>query len=564
MNIVAKKTETQRVSRWYLPSLAGLALILVALLALVAVDGTMRNSAMNETTRSAEADVAILAAGLESELEKFSLVPRVLADDPEVRALLKGDRGRQNVLNRRLEGLAAQTGAAALYLIDANGMTLAASNWQLPASFVGSNYGFRTYFTQALATGGASEFALGTVSRRPGLYIADRVGSAAAPLGAVVVKVEFDAIEASWRAIEQGVFVTDEDGVVLIASNPDWRFRSTDRNPTATRKKSGDALRFGRTRLDPMPELAQNMKLVATPLLKRAQPDATPGWRVHLIVDAAPRMQAAVANGRLAVLLGLILAGTAIGALMLWIRRRETRAEAIAAERTSMLRDQLQQANRLATLGQVTAGVGHEIRQPVAAVRVFAENGERLIATGDITGAAQNFEKIVALTARIGQITEELLGFGRRAAHPPKEMPLAQAIDGALLLLKERIARQGLALIRPDPVLAQTKVRGEHVRLEQVLINLLQNAIDASPRGGTITIEVAVGTRDCRLSVTDSGPGIDPAVADTLFQPFATTKAAGIGLGLAISLDIMRALGGDLVNEASAAGARFTMVIPRA
>lgn len=552
------------INRWYLPVLATLGILLVALLALVATDRAMRDAAMTETRAAAEADAAILAAGLESELEKFSLVPRVLANDPQVRALLGGDSSQRAVLNTRLEDLAQQTGAAAIYLVDAQGMTEAASNWQLPTSFVGSDYSFRSYFAEALAQGTASEFALGTVSRRPGLYIAQRVNDGDTPLGVVALKVEFDAIEESWREAMVGAFVTDREGIVLIASDPDWRFRTTRPIAAATRSEASDALRYGSADLESMPQFATGSDLSVTSLMERTQPVARNGWDLHLIVDPLPQIDAAVANGRLAVLLGLIVSIAIVGGVIFWVRRREARAEAEMAEHTSKLRDQLQQANRLATLGQITAGVGHEIRQPVAAVRVFAENGEKLIAAGNQDAASENFAKIIALTARIGTITEELLGFSRRAAHPPKEMPLSQAIDSALFLLRDRFERESVTLVWTDRSLADTPVRGEHVRLEQVLINILQNALDASPPGGDIRIDVALDADFCRLAVTDSGSGINPDIADTLFQPFATTKETGVGLGLAISFDIMRDLGGNIVWENTPSGARFIMVIPRA
>lgn len=553
-----------RFGSWYLRGIAGVALILVALLAMLAVDQTMRTSALAETKSAAERNLAILAAGLDSKLEKFSLVPRVLAVDPEVRALLAGDRRQRAVLNRRLSDLADQTGASAIYLMDSNGLTLAASNWSLPSSFVGSNYGFRNYFSEAIAHGSASEFALGTVSRRPGLYIAQRVQSGASTLGVVAVKVEFDVTEQSWRGVEEGVFVTDADGVVLITSNPDWRFRTTRPAAMGVRDPAQDELRFGKSSLEPMLPAAMRRGRSPTSLIEMSQPISPEGWELHLMVDPAPSLAAAIANGRLLVLLGLILAAGALGLLLWWHGRREAQAESLLAERTATLRDQLLQANRLATLGQVTAGIGHEIRQPVAAMRVFAENGARLLEKGQNTAAAENFVKIVGLTARIGQITEELLRFSRRGAREPREMPLAQVIDGALLLLRDRIERHGATVSRPDPQMAQTLVQAEHVRLEQVLVNLLQNALDASPAGGRIAIELASEGDYCLLAVTDEGHGISDEVRANLFQPFATTKEEGLGLGLVISQDIMRSLGGDLRAELSKAGARFTMVIPRA
>lgn len=556
---------TSRLSgRAYLPGLAAIAVVLVALLALVAVDRAMRSAALEETRSAARADVAILAAGLESELDKFSLLPRVLAADPEVEALLSGDMARQGQLNSRLTDLAAQTGAAAIYLMDRDGLTLSASNWNLPTSFVGSRYGFRSYFSEAMRQGASSEFALGTVSRRPGLYIAQRVEVRGTIIGVVAVKVEFDAIERSWREAREGVFVTDAEGVVLITSKPEWRFRTTRAAPERARDADRDRLRYGTSLLEPMVPDGRGPALSLAPLVEQIQPISPLGWEMHLLVDPGPRLSAAIANGRLSVLLGLVLALGLWAIAVLLARRRDARIEARLAERTAMLRDQLLQANRLATLGQVTAGVGHEIRQPVAAVRVYAENGERLLQQGETAAARENFGKIADLTTRIGQITEELLRFSRRGAHEPRAMPLAQAIDGALLLLRDRIIRQSVVVSQPDPALAETVVRAEHVRLEQVLVNLLQNALDASPPGGAITISIEVAGDRCLLSVKDEGSGIDEATRASLFQPFATTKEEGLGLGLVISQDIMRSLGGDLRADEVAGGASFTMEIPRA
>ncbi|MDZ4274787.1 MAG: cache domain-containing protein, partial [Erythrobacter sp.] len=215
-----------RMERRNLLLIALIGVFLIGALAMLGLDRAMRVSAMEETRAEATSDAAILAAGLESELNKFSLVPQVLAVDPEVSALLAGDRRQRDVLNRRLAALAQQTNAAAIYLMDADGLTLAASNWERPDSFVGSKYGFRDYFTDALGDGTASEFALGTVSRRPGLYLSERVGTSQSPLGVVAVKVEFDTLERKWRDAKAGVFVTDADGIVLLSSNPDWRFRA--------------------------------------------------------------------------------------------------------------------------------------------------------------------------------------------------------------------------------------------------------------------------------------------------------------------------------------------------
>ena len=235
----------------------------------------------------------------------------------------------------------------------------------------------------------------------------------------------------------------------------------------------------------------------------------------------------------------------------------------MVAERTRTLRDQLSQANRLATLGQISAGVNHEIGQPVAALRVYAESGEKLVAAGKADAAADNFRRIVGLADRIGLITGELRRFSRRQHGERREMPVGEVIDGALLLLRDRLHSAGVSVEQPDDALRNLLVQAEHVRLEQVLVNLLQNALDASQPGGQLRIAITPGEAMLTLRVIDHGSGISPEAAAQLFQPFATSKPDGLGLGLVIARDIMREMGGDLAFEPGNQGTCFAMTIPR-
>jgi two-component system C4-dicarboxylate transport sensor histidine kinase DctB len=271
-----------------------------------------------------------------------------------------------------------------------------------------------------------------------------------------------------------------------------------------------------------------------------------------------------VARGRFYLLLAAAVFAGLVTAALIFRGRRALQEEIVIAQRTRTLRDQLNQANRLATLGQISASVGHEINQPVAATRLFAENGERLLAAGRLEDAKGNFRQIVDLSDRIGRITAELRLFSRRDAPDPREMPVANAIEGALLLLRDRISGMGVVLTMPDEVAMTVRVRAEAVRLEQVIINLLQNALDAAGDGGMIEIVVTTKAHFCFVSIIDNGPGIDAQIRERLFQPFATTKASGLGLGLVISRDIMRDLGGDLTCEDAASGMVMTMKMPGA
>jgi two-component system C4-dicarboxylate transport sensor histidine kinase DctB len=562
MSPARKAQSSPQPGRRYLAGIIATGVLLAAALGLLAIERTMRASALDEAENAAQNEAAILAAGLESELEKFSLVPLVLARDPQVQSLMQGNRAQQPGLNQRLQQIARQTGAAAIYLMNRDGLTLAASNWNRPDSFVGSTYGFRDYFLNAMTSGEANEFALGTVSRRPGLYISRRVDDRFGPVGVVAIKVEFNPLEASWAKATSGVYVTDAEGVILVTSNPAWRFNATRSIAPGQRDAGQDLRQFGKAYLPRFNPGAGSVPVSAPALIESRQPVAPVNWSLHLLSDPSTALAVAKANGRLLFLLLLLLAVAVAGLAVFGIRRREARAEALLDERTGRLRDQLQQANRLATLGQITAGVGHEIRQPVAAIRILAETGERLGERGAHEQVTANFARITALTDRIGAITDELRRFSRRGDREPRPVPLHQVVDGALLLLRDRLAQLDIDLVLPPGPALDLIVRGEHVALEQVLVNLLQNAFDATGQGGRVAIEIAELDQFRQLSVTDDGPGLTPDQRSSLFQPFATTKADGLGLGLVISQDIMRGLGGDLVEAQVTRGARFTMVIP--
>ncbi|MBX3594883.1 ATP-binding protein [Sphingomonas sp.] len=550
-----------RTSIWLILSLA---LGIAVFAGLGVIDRGARARAYGDARADALDDAAILAAGLQAELDKFSLVPLILADDTEVRDALAAGRARVPALDRRFEALARQTSAAAIYVMDARGVTLAASNWRLPTSFVGSDYSFRRYFRDALAKGAAGQFALGTVSRMPGLYIAQRVEAGGKIVGVVAVKVEFDTLETNWRRAGAEVFVTDADGVVLITSRDEWRFHLTRRDPEVRRDRALDLRQFGLAELPPL-RLPKPLTAgtVATALLDADQPIRFGGWHLHLLVDPASKADAAISRARLYALLALVTTIAAAALAIVLKRRREAHAQRLIEHRTQDLREQLGQANRLAILGQVTAGIGHEINQPVAAVQVYAENGARLLDRGDNGEARANFTRIVDLAERIGRITTELRGFARRGSAEPEVFPIGRAIDGALMLLHDRIERSGVTLTLPGRERCDLPVRAEPVRLEQVLVNLLQNALDAIGANGTISLSIDADAHDYLLRVADNGPGL-AGKEDALFHPFATSKPDGLGLGLVISRDIMRALGGELTAEPTPRGACFVMRIPRA
>ena len=581
---------------------------LLILIAVAVVAGVLqvatnwaRETALKNATVQARSAGQINAALLRNNLDKFRALPFVLTRDVDVRAVLQGATTTQiESLDDKLDTLTRGVGASAIYLLDKTGLAIAASNWREPATFVGVDYQFRPYFQGAVQRGWAEHFALGTISHEAGLYLSRRVDEArGAMLGVIVLKVDFRDIESDWRQSSAPIFVTDEHGVVLLGSVADWRFDvlaplSADLAQTLrTSLQFGDA-RFQTLPLTPPLSLISDGDLVhldealpqvpkGAPLLHTTLPIAeSAGWTLHLLSPVQAAMNQATANAQLAALLALSLSAAAIGLVLYRRQRNREQAEqhaaiqaqlaALVGERTAQLsevneqlmdemderqraearlhtmQDELVQASKLALLGQVAAGVAHEINQPVAAIRAYADNATEFLRRDDASAVHENLGTIATLTERIGHITGELRAFSRKAGASVGPTSLKDAMDGALLLVGPRARRQGVTVVRrPDDL--DVMVRADRIRLEQVLVNLLQNAMEALENisDGRVLVVLQDLGATVRLYVNDNGPGLAGDTRARLFTPFYTTKPEGLGLGLVICRDIVAEFGGELL-----------------
>ncbi|WP_201302597.1 sensor histidine kinase [Sphingomonas sp. T1] len=535
---------------------------------------------------------------LEAELQTYRLLPVMLGEYTDVRAALASGTV-DPALNAKLALLAARTGAPVIYALDTQGMTIAASNADRPDSFLGHDYRYRDYFTKAMASGATEFFALGSVSGRPGLYLSRRIDRAGRPLGVVVVKVEFDRIAQAWIQDHMTTFVVDADGVILISSDPRLEFHTTRALSPARRRTLAQTRQFGTLPLLRAPlTLADDRSRLSdgTPAVTVSLPVPIAGWHlVHMEpLDAALR-SAAVRTRSATTIAALATIAAMLGAWWLHQRRKRNAGaraelEAEVARRTAELsatadrlqieveqreaadqrfrqaREELAHANRVGSIGTITASVAHEINQPVAAIRTFADNAAAFLARDEPARAATNLQAIVDLTSRIGTITAGLRRYARRGAGSIGPVALDAAIDGVRLLIGDRFRAKGVTLDLPSGPEARLTVIAGRVRLEQVLVNLLQNALDAVAERPDARVDVTVGRkgRDVVLTVADNGPGIDPGIADDLFTPFATSKTDGLGLGLGIARDIMTEFGGTLDLVPAPRGAVFRMILVKA
>ena len=544
---------------WRLTLAVAVALALLAAMALTfrLAHGNAARALIERLEISAQSRVQTL----ESVLAKQRAVATVLSDDAAVlQALAEPSPANVARVSEKLERLQEQTSSAVIYLLDRDGMAIAASNWHDPDSFVGSDYSFRSYFSEALLRGEATQFALGTVSRRPGLYLSHDVPQRGEPLGVIVVKVEFDAMEQGWAQAAETTLVADAAGQVILSSAPQLRFA-------------------------PLPPIPAGQVSA-----RRAVPGA--GWVLWIHAPGTEAVRAGLlAMGTVGFLFTLLLAGgvSAARARTRAARRMdaerryradleraveertrdltaEMRERRTAEQRLAQLQSEMVQANKLATLGQITAGVAHEVNTPLATIRLLAENGRQML-PAEAPDLDRNLGQILRMTDRIAQITTELRGFARKATGELGPVALKDALDAALLLTASRRRAQDIRLVLPQ-IPPGLRVMAETVRLEQVLVNLIQNAQEALE--GRPEPEIRIAQQDdgpvLRLSISDNGPGLSPQIAAQLFTPFATSKPEGLGLGLVISQEIARDFGGSLTPgpQREGQGATFHLDLPKA
>lgn len=222
-----------------------------------------------------------------------------------------------------------------------------------------------------------------------------------------------------------------------------------------------------------------------------------------------------------------------------------------ATIRLDAARARIGQSERLAALGRMAAGLAHEIRNPLGAIRLRAETARaRAGDAADTTHQTAALDHILIEAARLEALTTRLLGFAASPSPQPRPTALDPLIADAIADQSRDIAYQPTGMVWTlDPILTRSAID-----------NLLRNATHACRPGDAVTID-AQGGADLTITIADTGPGLDPGLGDP-FEPFITGRADGIGLGLSIARDMMRAQGGTLVHRASARGAVFVIVLP--
>jgi two-component system C4-dicarboxylate transport sensor histidine kinase DctB len=576
------KRGTVRVLGW------SVSLVVIAVSAAVAHRLALQ-AGVQRLADAAQHRLAMVAAQLDAEQARFDYLPSLLELTPSVRALLQApqDAELRDEVNRYLNGINATAGAANLYVLDAQGMALAASDWDSPGTPVGTDLSFRPYVREALAVGQGRFYGVGITSRRAGYFRSYALRFGGRPQGVATVKVDLEQAEREWATLPGAVVVADERKVVILSTHPEWKYRPLAALPEHDRAEIARMQPYGQAALVPLawvPEAAsRTIRIATTDYLASTRLVNGGRWQLYVLDELQPaRWQARL------VALTAALASSLLALLVLawWQYQRGIRQKLAAqaalqaahdsleskvVERTAELRraqSELIHAEKMAALGQMSAGMVHELSQPLGAMRTLSDNAGVLLEqqrTDDVRG---NLERISRLVDRLGRLTHQLKAFAYKSQQSLAAVPVRQAIANAQLMVAQRLRQMDVALqveVQPTGLAALA----EEARLEQVLTNLMGNALDAMADvpHRALHIQACAQAERCVITLTDTGPGIREDVLPRLFEPFVTTKpaGAGLGLGLMISAHIVRDFGGRLTAaNQPGAGARFTIELPLA
>jgi two-component system C4-dicarboxylate transport sensor histidine kinase DctB len=731
-------------ARSFLPYRPVVVIVTLTLFVLTLIYSTLatREQAMSELEQKVSDDLVRYKATLEQRLERYRSLPQLLANHRLLLDAVSG-AGEDTIAsaNLYLQEAAELVNALDIYVMDSAGTTQAASNWFKDTSFIGRNFAFRPYFTDAMQGVPGRYFALGSTTKKRGYYFSFPMRRAQQVIGAVVVKIDLDQIEGRWSDPNTEVVVSDDDGVVVISTNNQWMFKTLSPLNSEQMQRIVDSLRYGDQALNSLNIVYRERAALGTEVITLLEPkDPTQNatdqlnpnqyltnsadvedtdLKIHIFANLRP-VEERILLVQLLATIGFVV--IALVSILLFQRRRirserelfsrreaqvrreqEERIEGVinhtqaglslidsdgrieyfnpileqmfgytpeqmlgqpfynlvseadrpvlqqyitreistreanlrlevdgirvdssefpvelalsymerggrtqliltlvditerrqhiealeraqnelelrVEERTVDLQaaneqllaevekhhqtqNELVQAAKLATIGQMSAGINHELNQPLTAIRNYADNADKFLEMDRKERVHQNLLEIASLTERMARIIHPLKEFSRKSDDIQGRVSLRDLKDGAMSILYGQLDRQGVTIRWPDN-LEQLWVKGDLLRLEQVMVNIINNAAQALEQSERKEIEIKVSQDQQRLiiSVIDTGPGLDAESLANVFTPFFTTKlqGQGLGLGLSISQRIVSSLGGELsAHNHPAGGAEF-------
>ena len=526
---------------------------------------------------AAQQRLAVEAARLDGHLSRFEYLPSLLETSPSVFRLLgaPSDSALRQTVSQYLKSINLLAGAENLYVLGVSGDTLAAADFEQPGTPFGQNLSYRPYVSEALSKGRGAFFGVGITSARAGYYLSYALKEGGETKGVATVKVNLDSFERAWRDIDSDILLLDERRVAILSSRDAWRFRPMAPLSLQMHDEISRSKPYGNHELTPLgwtfaaqfSDGAARVTAENGAAYTLSERPINHGlWKLVLLDDEAPTRQTALIIGAMSGLASIValLAAGLVEQRRRAIKQRLANQAALQAandmleirvqERTAELRaaqDDLVHAGKLAALGQMSAGIVHELNQPLAALQTAADNAILLVDRGSIGDARGNLTRIGELVRRLGRLTGQLRIFAYKSSSPLDAVSVEHAVAESLKILAGRVKEGGVTVV--TDVDANICVVADQTRLEQLLCNIVANALDAVESADRKSILIRATreegqTARCRIVISNSGPAIASDVLQRMFEPFVTTKPAGkgLGLGLMLSNHIAHSFGGEL------------------
>jgi two-component system C4-dicarboxylate transport sensor histidine kinase DctB len=524
----------------------------------------------------AERELSLYSGRLISELQRVSVVPLLLSRDT---GLISDINTKDYQLtSQRLITFSDEIRVKSITLLERFGRIVASSD----RTDLGQNLRDQNFFFNAMRQSGTVFTISDNEKGRRSFYYSRKLESQSKVLGVIVVEVALDNLFTTWSANDATIMVTNSEGIVVLSTDQDFLNQSLETallaQPTLTAleraiRATGD---WNGTEVDAYIEDQALYRLdTAIPFQ---------GWRLTYLTPFQSVREKV--NGVLA--LGITALALLLALGFYFLSRRATRQsiffkaeseelralnDRLSAEITQRERAErnlqvaeasLEQSSKLAALGEMSAAVSHELNQPLAAMRTYLAAAKLLLSRKRSEEALSSFQRIDDLIGRMGTITQQLKSYSRKGSEDLIPVDFVSSINTSISMMAPQLGQQSVEITKSLPD-TPVSVLADPVRLEQVIVNLLRNALDAM-KGQTeryLQISLTAGEM-ATLTIQDNGPGIENL--DEMFEPFFTTKkpGEGVGLGLAISSSIAQDLDGRLfARNVSPRGAVFEFQLPQ-
>ncbi|MFC4654441.1 ATP-binding protein [Rheinheimera marina] len=582
-----------------IPLLLALYLLMLVLCAMLT-----QSWLLHSVEQKASEQRAMIAAFIRYEIGRYASLPQELTGSVLLQQLARTPGAE---LNDYLKQLQRSANIADLYLVDSSGLVFASSNTDQPHSYLGKDFGFRPYVQRALLGQTGYYYALGHTSGRRGVYYSAPLLNNKAVSAVLVAKLDLEPIENHQQEVaglsNHHFMVTGPSQDIFLSDVEAWRLtRLTDASPSIQEQQrylTGQLAPVGleqrRSWLQPWQQywvLPYRGKPQSFITVQQELPEF--GWVLTVLTPA----HSTVPN-----LLWALLAFSLLylSAVLLFGLRRERRKrhqqllahnqqlEQRVIARTKDLADsnrqlirqierreqteselaqtqqELIQAERLATIGALSASLNHELNQPLTALNSYAQTTEKMLDKSMWQDARQNLKAMQQLVQRLSAIVAQFKDFSRKSASKSEPLPVNKLVMDALGIVhpqcQQAQVRLRLQLPEQSPV-----VLADAIQLEQVLVNILTNGIQAMAASADkeLTVTVRQQPDAVQILIRDQGPGIEPHHLEKVFEAFFSTKQRdGLGLGLAISRRIVHSLHGTLqVCNHPKGGAEFVISLP--